>query len=113
MKTASLSANSLVPMAPDSECKMPIKILSSFDPDAGRVNSRLIRSDADLLRSRRIGKDVFISCRDELKNHGLPCHSLGKDRIDNSKLEAMRDSRVDFLTDEDGGAESLVHTFDA
>jgi hypothetical protein len=52
-------------MVPDNECRMPILILSSFDPDAGRVNSR---------------------------------------RIDSSKLEAMRDPRVNFLADEDGGS---------
>ena len=70
-------------------------------------------SDPDPVRCWRIDKDIFISCLDELKNHGLPCHALGKDRIGSSKLEAMRDPRVNFLADEDGGSKPLVHTFDA
>src|SRR5262249_54769216 len=100
-------------MVPDNECRMPILILSSFDADARRVNSRPTMSDPDPVRYWRIDKDIFISCLDELKNHGLPCHALGKDRIDSSKLEAMRDPRVNFLADEDGGSKPLVHTFDA
>jgi len=56
----------------------PDFILSSFDPDAERVNRRPIRSNSDLASCRRIDRAVFISCVDELKKHGLLGHALSK-----------------------------------